>query len=106
MMLEDWIGRCESRTTSLQVLDNILEDVFKNSKKTTAPLASQSGAVPRKSSKATHRLEQIPNIKKRLTEPKSENSKFSRTKIVKKWFETEKNKNGTFKITKCVRFHK
>ena len=32
MMLEDWIGRCESRTIALQVLDNILEDVFKNSK--------------------------------------------------------------------------
>ena len=88
IMVEDWIGRCESRTMALQLLNNILEDVFTNLKKTTAPPTPQSGAVLKRNSKATHRLEQIPNIKQRLTEPKSENSKYSRTKIVKKWLET------------------
>ena len=104
-MLEDWIERCEARTLSLKMLDIILEDVFKNVQKTTAPPTPPTGAVPNRSSKAPHHLEQLPNIKKRLSTPKSENSKFSRTKIVKKWLETEKQEDGKFKITKCIRYH-
>ena len=46
----------------------------------------------------------MPHIKPRITAPDPEKSKHSRTKIVKKWSETEKTANGTFKITKCTKF--
>ena len=46
----------------------------------------------------------MPHIKPRITAPDPEKSKYSRTKIVKKWLETEKTANGTFKITKCTKF--
>ena len=46
----------------------------------------------------------MPNIKNRKAVPNPEKTKFSKTKITKRWIETEKQMNGTFQITKCVKY--
>ena len=46
-----------------------------------------------------------PKTKERKSPPCQENTKMSRTGVLKKWIETKKNEDGKFSITKCIKFN-